>query len=88
MGRMLLFGRGGAVTVESVLAVANAKSAPIKRLLASANPQDLLDLTYGYPRKAVLILSNGMLAVVSRTPEEIARVISIIGTDDELPWWE
>lgn len=76
MARMLLFGQGGAVNVAGVIAIANAKSAPIKRLLTSTNPQNILDLTYGYPRCAVLILENGMLAIVNRSPDELARAIS------------
>ncbi|MDX2076632.1 MAG: DUF370 domain-containing protein [bacterium] len=88
MSHILIIGRGGSINASRVTAIANAKSAPIKRLLECTNPQQILDLTYGYPRRAVLVLDNGMLAIVSRSPEELARAISTIGTSDELPWWE
>lgn len=76
MGRIIILGQGGAVDGESVIAIGNAKSAPIKRLLASTPPHHIIDLTYGYPRLAVLILKNGMVVLVSRTPGELARAIS------------
>jgi len=87
MPDMLLLGRGGAINAERVTAVASAKSDPIRRLLKMLPPPQIIDLTYGFPRQSVIILDNGFVALSSRTPEELARVLH--RREDELvpPWW-
>jgi regulator of extracellular matrix RemA (YlzA/DUF370 family) len=58
-------GRGGAIAASRVVAVAQANSAPVKRLLQAAGPARVLNLTYGDPRETVLILDSGHLAITS-----------------------
>lgn len=91
MARILLLGRGGSINADRVIAVAHAKSAPIRRMVQAADASRVLNLTYGYPRRSVLILDDGVIVISSRTPEELA---SALGTCEELkdeadqpPWW-
>ncbi|MCC7446491.1 MAG: DUF370 domain-containing protein [Anaerolineae bacterium] len=71
MTKLVLFGRGGAVAVDRVVAVARASSAPVKRLLQAAGPARVLSLTYGEPRQSVILLDNGCLVVVSLSIDEV-----------------
>jgi regulator of extracellular matrix RemA (YlzA/DUF370 family) len=89
MPRILILGRGGSIDADRVVAVASAKSAPIKRLLQAIGPERVLNLTYGYPRQAVILFDNGYLAVVSRTVDELARALHMEGeANGQPPWWE
>lgn len=89
MTNMLLFGQGGAINPARVVLVASAKSTPIKRLLQVTAPDRIFDLTYGYPRGAVILFDNGCLALVSRTPGEVVGALHQPGGNDEPtpPWW-
>lgn len=71
MGHIISLGPGGALDLSRIVAVGRVTSAPIKRLLAAAGPQHVINLTYGYPRQSVVLLDNGYLAVVSLTVEDI-----------------
>jgi regulator of extracellular matrix RemA (YlzA/DUF370 family) len=71
MGYLVVLGRGGALDPDRVVAVARAKSAPVKRLLEAAGPSRVINMTYGYPRQSVVLLDNGYLAIVSLTIEEL-----------------
>lgn len=90
MPRMLILGRGGAVDANRVVAIVPARSAPVKRLLEAAGPGRVLNMTYGYPRQAVLLFDNGYLAVVSRTVEELTRAVHMEEgeSDGRPPWWD
>ncbi len=81
--KLVLLGRGGAVATGRVVAVAQARSAPVRRLLEAAGQARVLTLTYGEPRRAVLLLDNGFLAVVSLTPEELVEMLSRKEEGDE-----
>lgn len=82
---MLTFGRGGIVDAAHVVAVAAARSAPIKRLLLKTPTERILNLTYGYPRESVLILDNGFLVIVSLTVEALSQLLNsdTVIPDDE-----
>jgi regulator of extracellular matrix RemA (YlzA/DUF370 family) len=71
MTKLILFGRGGAIAADRVIAVARASSAPVKRLIEAAGPSRVLSLTYGEPRQSVIMLDNGSLVVVSLSVEEV-----------------
>jgi len=71
MNRMIRVGEGGAIAEKNIVAVVRANSSPVKRLLESAGPGRVINLTYGYPRKSVVLFDNGFLAIVSLTVEEI-----------------
>lgn len=76
MTRIIALGRGGAVDAERIIAILSAHSAPIQRWLARVDRQYILNLTYGYPREAVLVLEGGYVALVSQTVEELAEVLA------------
>ncbi len=80
---MFSVGRGGAIAADRVIAVARASSAPIKRLLEAAGPGLVLNLTYGEPRQAVILLESGHLAVVNLSVEEVLRRLDGKGGNDE-----
>lgn len=82
MTRVLQLGHGGFIIPQRVVAIAGAKSAPIIRLLKATDPSRIIDLTYGYPRRSVVIMDNGYVVLSSRTQKDIARAI---GLDEEKP---
>ncbi len=71
MKNPISLGPGGLLDAARIVAVARARSAPVKRLLEAAGPQRVLNLTYGYPRQSVALLDNGCLAVLSLSVEEL-----------------
>ena len=71
MAYLMQLGHGGALDPTRIVAIARAKSAPVKRLLEAAGPGQVINLTYGYPRQSVVLLDNGYLAVISLTIEEL-----------------
>ncbi len=77
-------GRGGLITLDRIVAVARANSAPVKRLLEAAGPARVLNLTYGEPRQSVIVLDNGYLAVVTPTPETLMEMIDAIHSSHDL----
>lgn len=76
MTRLVSLGRGGAIDLDHVVAVARANSAPIKRLLESAGPSRVVNLTYGEPRQSVILFDNGCLAVVSLSVEAVLNTLA------------
>jgi len=90
MPKVLILGRGGSINVDRVIAVAHAKSAPISRLIQSTDDSKVLNLTFGYPRRSVLVLDNGFIVLSSRTPDELARALASceeLSDEDQPPWW-
>ncbi len=73
MNDWIELGMGGAIDRRRIVAIGNPRSSHIRRLLTAAGPDKVLNLTYGYPREAVLVLDNGYLAVVSLTIEELLQ---------------
>ena len=76
MAHLLTVGRGGMVDAHRVIVIASARSAPIKRLLTVTAPERVINLTYGYPREAVLVLDGGYVVVVSQTIEELTEILN------------
>lgn len=73
MSRWIGVGEGGVLTVERIVAIAQAKSAPIRRLAEAVGPKQMIDLTFGQSREAVVVLDSGHVAAVSLTPEELVE---------------
>ncbi|MFZ4462192.1 MAG: extracellular matrix/biofilm biosynthesis regulator RemA family protein [Patescibacteria group bacterium] len=88
---MLLLGRGGAISANHVIAIANIKSTPVKRMVKSTPESHVLNLTYGYPERSVIIMDNGYLVISSRHQSEIAKAIGLSQelehAEDPPPWW-
>ncbi len=85
MSRWIVVGRGGILDAAHVVAIARARSAPVKRLLEAAGPARVINLTYGYPRQSVVLLDNGFLAVVTLSVEDLARHLQLEEEPDEPP---
>lgn len=73
MGRWIVVGKGGILAVDRVVAVARASSAPIRRLVEAVGRERVVDLTFGQPRRAVMVLDSGHVVTVSLTPETLLR---------------
>jgi len=71
MGRWIVVGKGGILAVDRVVAVARANSAPIRRLVEAVGRERVVDLTFGQPRQAVVVLDSGHVVAVSLTPEAL-----------------
>ncbi|WP_119071494.1 extracellular matrix/biofilm biosynthesis regulator RemA family protein [Aggregatilinea lenta] len=71
----VVVGQGGVIATERIVAVANARSAPVKRWIENTDPARIINLTYGYPRRAVLLLDNDYLIIVPVRPEELVRLL-------------
>jgi regulator of extracellular matrix RemA (YlzA/DUF370 family) len=69
--RVLEVGRGGVIVAERVVAVGRAESAPMRRLVKAVGPDRVINLTFGRPRKAVIVLDTGHVALVALPPDEI-----------------
>jgi regulator of extracellular matrix RemA (YlzA/DUF370 family) len=90
MPNILILGRGGSINADRVIAIAPAKSAPILRMMEATDASHVLNMTYGYPRRSVIVLDNGFLVISSRTPGELARAVGSceeLTDEDQAPWW-
>ncbi len=89
MANMILLGEGGSINPKHVIAVAHAKSEPIKRMLKMLPATQILDLTYGYPRNTVVVLDNGMLAITSYTIDQMTLAVQYerqVNEDELIPF--
>jgi regulator of extracellular matrix RemA (YlzA/DUF370 family) len=66
-------GRGGVIDTDRIIAIAQARSAPVKRLVAALQPEQVIYLTYGEPRETVILLENGFLVVTSLPMEALLK---------------
>lgn len=89
MPDMLILGRGGSINRERVVLIAPMSSAPIQKLLRDTDPSRVINMTYGYPRRSVVVFDNSMIAITSRTVEELTKAIHMRKEleDDSAPWW-
>jgi extracellular matrix regulatory protein A len=68
----IVVGYGGAVARERVVAVANARSAPIERLVKEAGEAGrLIDLSFGRRVRALIFMDSGHVVKVALSPETI-----------------
>jgi regulator of extracellular matrix RemA (YlzA/DUF370 family) len=78
MGRWIVVGKGGVLAADRVVAVARADSAPIKRLVEAVGRDRVVNLTFGQPRRAVVVLDSGHVVVVGLTPADLlVRLLEI-----------
>jgi regulator of extracellular matrix RemA (YlzA/DUF370 family) len=73
MRHWVVVGKGGALAVDRVVAIAQANSAPIRRLVEAVGRERFVDLTFGQPRRSVVVLDSGHVVAVSLTPEALLR---------------
>jgi len=80
MGGWIVVEKGGVLAVDRMVAIARANSAPIRRLVEAVGRERMVDLTFGQPRRAVVVLDSGHVAVVSLTPEALLRRLQEAGS--------
>lgn len=73
MGRWLVVGEGGVLAVDRIVTIAQARSAPIRRLADAVGAKQMVDLTFGQSREAVVVLDSGHVVAVSLTPEQLVE---------------
>ena len=73
MGKWIVVGKGGIVAAERVVAIARADSAPIRRLVEAVGRERTVDLTFGRPRRSIVVLDSGHVVLVSLTPETLRK---------------
>lgn len=71
MLRWLDVGKGGILSVSSIVAVSRIDSAPIQRLANAFADDRIIDLTYGRPRQSLVVLDSGHVAFVSMAPQMV-----------------
>jgi len=76
MAQWITVGQGGVIDTNRVAAVANARSAPVKRWLENTDPVRIINLTYGHPRQSIILLDNDYLIIVPISPNELTRLLN------------
>lgn len=66
----------GIVTIDRIVAIAPADSAPIKRLLATLPLSKIISLTGGQRRRSVIVLDSDHVVLTSLSPSQLARLLS------------
>lgn len=92
---ILILGRAGSINTQRVLAVANAQSAPIQRMIEATDEGHVINMTYGNTRRSVIVLDEGYLVLSHRTVDALAKALGLAeetaDEDDEEadqpPWW-
>lgn len=89
MPNMITLGEGGSINPERVILVASMASAPVKRFVKHTDPANLVNLTYGYPRRSVVVFDTGVVAITSYEPERLALAVRYgkeIDPDEKIPF--
>ncbi len=69
-------GDASVVSLQRLIAIVDADSAPIRRMIQEARDRGtLIDTTYGKKTKAVLIMDSDHVILSSRTIEQLNKVI-------------
>ncbi len=70
---LLHIGFNGVVAANRILVIASPDSAPIKRLIRTANEQGkILNMAHGRKTKAAIVLDSGHVVLSALQPETIA----------------
>lgn len=67
----IILGKDGFIKAERVLSIGRAKSAPMRRLLATLPPDKVIYLTGGRRRRSVVLLDTGHAVVTALDVEEV-----------------
>ncbi len=89
MPTIIMIGEGGSINPERVLMIASMKSAPVKRLLKYADPDKVINMTYGYPQRSLIIFDTGFMAITHHeiyTLSQAVRRGKEVDYDDTLPF--
>lgn len=89
MSVLIMIGKGGSINPERVLMIASLKSAPVKRLLKHADPDKVINMTYGYPQRSLIIFDTGFMAVTHHETYALSRAVRQgreVDYDEALPF--
>lgn len=71
-------GDSSVISLQRLIAVVSADSAPIRRIIQEARERGtLIDTTYGKKNKSVLIMDSDHLILSSRTVEQLNALIEV-----------
>jgi regulator of extracellular matrix RemA (YlzA/DUF370 family) len=70
------------LAIDRIVAIAQAKSAPIRRLAEAVGATHMVDLTFGQSREAVVVLDSGHVVAVSMTPRELVERLQEVENGD------
>jgi regulator of extracellular matrix RemA (YlzA/DUF370 family) len=69
----LLLPAGGVIATMKIVAIARADSAPVRRLLREVGEGNVVNLTFGQPRRSVVIMETGHLIITALSPVQLLR---------------
>ena len=82
--KLVNIGYGNMISVERIVTIVSADSAPIKRLIQEARENGrAVDATYGRKRRAVVIMDSGHIILSSLITDTLAARINGTGGPDE-----
>ena len=78
-------GKGGALVIDRIVAIARSDSAPIRRLVEAVGRERVVDLTFGRPRRTVAVLDSGHVVVISMAPQMLLERFEEVSEYDVIP---
>lgn len=81
MADFILIGDHTLINTRRIMAAVSVRSQPIQRLLKTYPRERLFDLTFGYPRSAVLLFDNGRLGLISLN---LTHLSELLKSDEEV----
>jgi hypothetical protein len=82
--KLVNIGYGNMISVERIVTIVSADSAPIKRLIQEARENGrAVDATYGRKTRAVVIMDSGHIILSSLITDTLAARINGTGGTDE-----
>jgi len=69
-------GKGGGLAGERIIVIARADSAPIRRLMSAVGVGQRIDLTFGRPCRAIVVLDSGHIVEVPLAPQALLERIN------------
>jgi hypothetical protein len=82
--KLVNIGYGNMISVDRIVTIVSADSAPIKRLIQEARENGrAVDATYGRKTRAVVIMDSGHIILSSLITDTLAARINGTGGSDE-----
>lgn len=73
MNRLINVGYGNMVNLSKIVAVINADSSPVRRMVQNAREEGLvIDATQGRKTQGILVMENGCIVLSALLPETLA----------------
>lgn len=72
---VILMGEGGGINPARVILVASMKSAPVKRFVKHTDPGKVINMTYGYPQRSIVVMDTGTVIITCYDVYELTHAI-------------